>query len=330
MQVLLVTFHTFTPLVFTLYILLRSWDIYTNTQQAAWVRRLSKSYPTLAFHASITNSFGKGSLIQLLRQFSSLHSNRKQISVGLIGYPNAGKSSIINTLRSKKVCTVAPIPGETKVWQYITLMRRIYLIDCPGIVPPSITDTAEDILLHGVVRVENVENPEQYIPAVLAKCKPQHIERTYEIRGYKNHIEFLDILAKKAGRLLKGGEPDLDGVAKMVLNDFIRGKLPWFTPVPKLADGEEEDDDLAVAGRVGKLGEMRKRKAEDEEEAEEEVKDDGEEWGGIQSNDEDGEDSDTASTDGAPTLVADDEEEEEIEEPVKPSPKAQRKRRKGN
>ena len=50
----------------------------------------------------------------------------------MIGYPNVGKSSVINTLRSKKVCNVAPIAGETKVWQYITLMKRIYLIDCPG------------------------------------------------------------------------------------------------------------------------------------------------------------------------------------------------------
>jgi Fe2+ transport system protein B len=50
----------------------------------------------------------------------------------MIGYPNVGKSSVINALRSKKVCNVAPIAGETKVWQYITLMKRIYLIDCPG------------------------------------------------------------------------------------------------------------------------------------------------------------------------------------------------------
>lgn len=40
---------------------------------------------------------------------------------------------MINTLKKKKVCKVAPIPGETKVWQYITLMRSIYLIDCPGV-----------------------------------------------------------------------------------------------------------------------------------------------------------------------------------------------------
>jgi nuclear GTP-binding protein len=228
--------------------------------QASWVRALSKDYPTLAFHASITNSFGKGSLIQLLRQFSSLHSDRKQISVGFIGYPNTGKSSIINTLRKKKVCTVAPIPGETKVWQYITLMKRIYLIDCPGVVPPSNTDTPQDILLRGVVRVENVENPEQYIPAVLTKTKPQHIERTYQIKGYKNHIEFLELLARKGGRLLHGGEPDVDGVAKMVLNDFMRGKIPWFTPPPVVEGAEVK----GIEGREGRLGEMRKRKLVDE------------------------------------------------------------------
>ena len=54
--------------------------------------------------------------------------------MGVIGYPNTGKSSIINTLMAKKCCKAAPVPGETKVWQYIALMKRIFLIDCPGVV----------------------------------------------------------------------------------------------------------------------------------------------------------------------------------------------------
>lgn len=227
--------------------------------QAAWVRNLSKDYPTLAFHASINNSFGKGSLITLLRQFSSLHSDRKQISVGVIGYPNTGKSSIINTLRNKKVCTVAPIPGETKVWQYVTLMKRIYLIDCPGVVPPSQSDTEEDILLRGVCRVENVDNPEQYIPAVLRRVQPRHLERTYGIKDPSDSIDFLSRLARKGGRLLKGGEPDLDGVAKMVINDFLRGKTPWFTPPPKGDGGNDK-----MEGRQGRLGEMARKRKIDE------------------------------------------------------------------
>lgn len=64
----------------------------------------------------------------------------------------------------------------------------------------------------------------------------------------------MEILARKGGRLLKGGEADVDGVAKMVLNDFLRGKIPWFTP-PPVSDGQEED---AIGGRKGMLGEMGK------------------------------------------------------------------------
>lgn len=216
-----------------------------HNEQAAWVKHLSKERPTLAFHASITNSFGKGSLIQLLRQFSQLHTDRKQISVGFIGYPNTGKSSIINTLRKKKVCQVAPIPGETKVWQYITLMKRIFLIDCPGIVPPSSKDSEEDILFRGVVRVEHVSSPEQYIPGVLKRCQVKHLERTYEISGWEDATEFIHMLARKQGRLLKGGEPDESGVAKQVLNDFNRGKIPWFLPPPEKT--EEDKGEVKTA-----------------------------------------------------------------------------------
>ena len=72
-----------------------------------WLQHLSKDYPTLAFHASITNPFGKGSLLSLLRQLARLRSDRKYISVGFVGYPNVGKSSVINTLRTKKVQTAA-------------------------------------------------------------------------------------------------------------------------------------------------------------------------------------------------------------------------------
>ncbi|KAF5114811.1 hypothetical protein DV452_003188 [Geotrichum candidum] len=254
-------------------------DLVPNWVSAAWVKHLSKDFPTLAFHASITNSFGKGSLINLLRQFSALHSDRKQISVGFIGYPNVGKSSIINTLRKKKVCTVAPIPGETKVWQYITLMKKIFLIDCPGIVPPSAKDTETDILFRGVVRVEHVSSPEQFIPAMLERCKQQHLERTYEISGWNSAGEFLEMIARKHGRLLKGGEPDESGVAKLVLNDFNRGKIPWFVPPPlskeqlraeEAADKEAQAAEAAYVegsaeGDDTEAGKKRKLDSEEEE-----------------------------------------------------------------
>ena len=72
-----------------------------------WLGYLSAEYPCLAFHASITNPFGKGSLLSLLRQLSRMRTDKKYISVGFVGYPNVGKSSVINTLRTKKVSVLA-------------------------------------------------------------------------------------------------------------------------------------------------------------------------------------------------------------------------------
>lgn len=212
-----------------LIFILNKVDLVPTWVTQRWVAILSKEYPTVAFHASLTHPFGKGSLINLLRQFGKLHVDKKQISVGFIGYPNTGKSSIINTLRSKKVCKVAPIAGETKVWQYITLMRRIYLIDCPGVVYPS-AETDTEKVLKGVVRVELVQNPEDYIASVLERVKPEYIRKTYKISEWTDHIDFLENLARRSGKLLKKGEPDISIVARMVLNDWQRGKLPFYVP----------------------------------------------------------------------------------------------------
>ncbi|CAL7948193.1 unnamed protein product [Xylocopa violacea] len=214
-----------------LMFILNKVDLIPTWVTQRWVAILSAEYPTVAFHASMTHPFGKGSLINLLRQFAKLHIDKKQISVGFIGYPNTGKSSIINTLRSKKVCNVAPIAGETKVWQYITLMRRIYLIDCPGVVYPS-AETDVEKVLKGVVRVELIQNPEDYISEVLSRVREDYIRKTYKIMEWSNHIDFLEKLARRSGKLFKKGEPDIATVSRMVLNDWQRGKLPFYVSPP--------------------------------------------------------------------------------------------------
>jgi len=225
-----------------LIFVLNKCDLIPTWATARWVKILSQDFPTLAFHASITNPFGKGALIQLLRQFGQLHSDKKQISVGFIGYPNVGKSSIINTLRSKKVCNVAPIPGETKVWQYITLFKRIFLIDCPGVVYPS-GDSEAEIVLKGVVRIENLSFPEDFITPILERVKPEYITATYGVTSWTDTIDFLGKYAKLTGKLLKGAEPDTATVAKMILHDWQRGKIPYFV-CPPFEDDEEKDVEM--------------------------------------------------------------------------------------
>ncbi|KAI9504132.1 nucleolar GTP-binding protein, partial [Coemansia spiralis] len=211
-------------------------DLVPTWVTARWVKVLSREYPTLAFHASINHSFGKGALIQLLRQFTKLHADKKQISVGLIGYPSTGKSSIINTLRQKKVCNVAPVPGETKVWQYITMTRRIYLIDCPGIVQFSSSDTDTDIVLKGSIRTESLLTPEDYIPEILTRVRKEYVQRHYNIDKWDDAHDFLTELANATGKLNKGGEPDLHVVSKMVINDWLRGRLPHYRAPPEFSE----------------------------------------------------------------------------------------------
>ena len=108
-------------------------------------------------------------MINLFRQFDIFHRDKKNISIGFVGYPNVGKSSIINSLKEKKVCRAAPVPGETRVWQYVTLTKRIYLIDCPGTVHSTEGKDDVDSVLKGCVRAEKIDDPTYYIEHILEK-----------------------------------------------------------------------------------------------------------------------------------------------------------------
>ncbi|PNH08829.1 Nucleolar GTP-binding protein 2 [Tetrabaena socialis] len=237
-------------------LLLNKCDLVPSWVTKRWLHFLSREFPVLAFHASITNPFGKGALLSLLRQLARLRSDKQAISVGFVGYPNVGKSSVINTLRTKKVCKAAPIPGETKVWQYITLMKRIFCIDCPGVVYNRTHDTPTDLVLKGVVRVENLEDATHHVDPVLQRVKPEYLKRAYKIKEWTDTEDFLAQLARLSGKLLKGGEPDLNTAARMVLYDWQRGKVPFFTlppdhtdeaPPPKAGGGGRGKSAAAIA-----------------------------------------------------------------------------------
>ena len=205
---------------------------------AAYIKHLSKFYPTIAFHASITNPFGKPALFQILRQFDALHKDKKNISVGFVGYPNVGKSSVINSLKKQKCCKAAPIPGETKVWQYIALTKRIYLIDCPGVVYEE-GQSEMDRVLKNVVRAEKIEEPMVFIQGILDRANHDVLKKIYKVDNWIDTEDFVKQCAKKYGKLVKGGEPDYKATAKILLLDWQRGKIPYYVEPPKEDNNEE-------------------------------------------------------------------------------------------
>jgi nuclear GTP-binding protein len=124
-------------------------------------------------------------------------------------------------------------------------------------------------VLKGVVRVEALATPSEHIPALLERVKPVYLSRTYGVslpsdddasKAWDADV-FLDRLARMKGRLLKGGEPDVDGVAKIVLTDWVRGRIPFFVPPPERSEelNMKEAKERAKAARSathkGKPGE---------------------------------------------------------------------------
>ena len=235
---------------------------------ARWLQILSTDFPTVAFHASVNHPFGKGNLISLLRQFSRLHNvaqrgkKKAPISVGIVGYPNVGKSSVINTLRRKACCKTAPIPGETKIWQYVALTKSIFLIDCPGIVYDREGNEDIQAVLKGVVRIERLgaQDKSDVVHAAMERVHRRDIVATYGVDDYTDSNDFLEKLAKKRGKLLGGGVPDVDQAARAVLYDWQRGKLPWFEPPPFNSEAEaaaaKAKSDAEHAKEIDRMNEL--------------------------------------------------------------------------
>lgn len=137
------------------------------------------------------------------------------------------------------------------------MFKRIALIDCPGVVVDTAGDTETDSVLKGVVRAERLESPEDFIEPILEKVKREHINGQYKISKeedvWSDSSELMELIAKKCGRLLKGGDPCLRSAAIMLINDFQRGRLPHYVPPPELKSDEDVTTERAVVVANGKI-----------------------------------------------------------------------------
>jgi nuclear GTP-binding protein len=150
-----------------------------------WLKYLRNEFPTVAFKASTQNQrqnlsrssvstrhasdnllqtsecLGADNLMKLLKNYCRNSKIKTNISVGVVGFPNVGKSSVINSLKRSKVCGVGSTPGLTKSTQEIHLDKNIKLIDSPGIVFGKMDDSENnsEVLLRNCVKVELIEDP---------------------------------------------------------------------------------------------------------------------------------------------------------------------------
>ena len=93
------------------------------------------------------------------------------------------------------------------------MTKRIYLVDCPGIVHDE-HQTETEKVLKSVVRAEKLPDPALYIQAILDKVEKKNIYDIYGVPDWEDSEDFLKKLALKTGKLLKGGEPDFNNLSK--------------------------------------------------------------------------------------------------------------------
>lgn len=105
---------------------------------------------------------------------------KQQITVGIVGFPNVGKSSIINSLSKQKSAAVGNAPGITKAMQEIKLDRNIVLIDSPGVVLAS-TENADSLILRSAIRVEELADPVRPCEALINRIGKDELIKFYRI-----------------------------------------------------------------------------------------------------------------------------------------------------
>jgi len=163
--------------------------------------------------------------LKLLRTITYLIKKRP-IIIGVVGYPNTGKSSVINYLAGRKKARTSPEAGFTKGKQWINLSRNIRLIDTPGVIPSKEKSKMELALKSAVTRVEDAEETAaEIIRIIIRKRKFNTLKKRYGIKESINPSIILEMIAKSKNKLKKKGELDLDGAAKMVIHDWQKGKL---------------------------------------------------------------------------------------------------------
>ncbi|NWS78407.1 LSG1 GTPase, partial [Crotophaga sulcirostris] len=197
---------------------------------------------------------------ELLEIFKAMHNGRRvkdgEVNVGLVGYPNVGKSSTINTILGNKKVSVSATPGRTKHFQTLYVEPGLCLCDCPGLVMPSFISTKTEMICSGILPIDQMRD---HVPpislisfawAYVCQHIPRNVlEATYGINIIRPREdedpdrkptaeELLTAYGYMRGFMTAHGQPDQPRSARYVLKDYVNGKLLYCHPPPGIEPDE--------------------------------------------------------------------------------------------
>jgi len=178
---------------------------------------------------------GADTLVQLLKNYARSLDIKSKISVGIIGFPNVGKSSVINSLKRSKAVGVGARAGFTKNVSEVVLDSNITLIDCPGIIFSSEMSESE-AALRNCVNFDQLDDYVLPVQALLDRCNHDTLVQIYKIPMFKDTPEFIRSVAQRRGKIGKGGIPSEEAGARLILKDWNTGRIPYYTVPPGLEE----------------------------------------------------------------------------------------------
>jgi len=210
-----------------LILCLNKCDLVPRPVNKAWRNCLINIAPTV--YVSARYRLGTSQLRKALQRLSQGRSAR----VCVVGVPNTGKSSLINILKGRHSASTSPKAGHTRHIQSLRLSDKLLMYDTPGLSPVATLPFDLQIFL-GAIPVEKIDDPLSSLTFIVNRVKQHNINgflQRYQLlpQQLDSEIELLvSFVAKRRGRIRSDGELDLDETARMIIREFLDGKIEYF------------------------------------------------------------------------------------------------------
>ncbi|NPB00262.1 MAG: GTPase RsgA [Crenarchaeota archaeon] len=209
-----------------------------------WKIFLERELPTVFLSAKYR--LGTRKLMIYIKKYAP----RLPVRVAVVGYPNVGKSTVINYLKGRHVAQTSPVPGWTRGEQIVKAKSWLYVVDTPGVVPIEEVKDEALLIVKGAIDPSRLRDP--VYPAVklierILRYNPSAFLERYNIDS-RDPMKIIEEVARKRGLLLKGGKPNIEAAAQAVIRDWIEGKITYYRlPEEYYAHAEESETTSGVS-----------------------------------------------------------------------------------